>query len=139
MAKRKNSHNILFLCVANSARSQMAEGLARYLFGDNYQIASAGSMPTKLNPYALMVMQEIGIDISRQYSKSVSDLKIENFDLVITLCAEEICPILPKHTKHLHWPIKDPDIKPALGRDEMQARFRQARDIIADKLSRLDF
>src|SRR4051794_8114435 len=97
---------ILFMCVANSARSQLAEGLAKSLF-PGAEIESAGSHPGKLNPYAVMVMSEIGIDISKQYSKSVDDLSpklIVGLDYLITLCAEEVCPIMVSKAKKLHWP-----------------------------------
>jgi len=100
--------NILFLCVANSARSQMAEGLARAVFGDRAIVSSAGSAPSQVNPVAVEVMTEGGIDISSQQSTSVSEIDTSSVDLVITLCAEEVCPILPGNVKRLHWPIADP-------------------------------
>ena len=87
---------ILFMCVANSARSQLAEGLARTVF-PNAEIFSAGSEPSKLNPFAVTVMQEIGIDISAHYSKSFEMLSPQftaSIDYVITLCAEEVCPVV---------------------------------------------
>src|SRR3546814_9614205 len=86
---------ILFLCVANSARSQMAEGLTRYLLGDRATVMSAGSAPSRVNPYAVEAMAEIGIDISGHRSKSVDDIDPAEVDLVVTLCAEEDCPVLP--------------------------------------------
>ena len=99
---------ILFLCVANSARSQMAEGLARRIFGDRSEVISAGSQPSKVNPYAIEAMAEIGIDISGHRSKSVDAIDPAGIDLVITLCAEEICPVFPGRLRRLHWPISDP-------------------------------
>jgi arsenate reductase len=100
---------ILFLCVANSARSQLAEGLAKDLFGDNVWIESAGSEPKTPNPFAIKVLSEVGIDISKNTSKAVSDLKpafVFDLHYVITLCAEEVCPVLPSRTaKKLHWPF----------------------------------
>jgi arsenate reductase len=127
---------ILFVCVANSARSQMAEGLARKLF-PNAEIQSAGSRPGKLNPYAVTAMKEIGIDISNQYSKSTDDLH-PNFlgalDYVITLCAEEVCPVLISKAKKLHWPLPDPATKDPLPEAEVLQRFRAARDVISEKL-----
>jgi arsenate reductase len=126
---------ILFLCVANSARSQMAEGLARHLFGPDAQIASAGSNPTRPNPYAIEAMQEKGVDITGHTSKSVDDFRAEDFDFVITLCAEEVCPFLPGSTHRLHWAIDDPAIDdPSVGPDEMRARFSRARDQIEARL-----
>ena len=104
--------NILFLCVGNSARSQIAEGLAREILGKNHVIESAGSIPTgKINPNAVWAMNEIGIDISSQYSKSIEDLEksfMDNLDFVITLCAEEVCPILNNNAKKIHWMNEDP-------------------------------
>lgn len=127
---------ILFMCVANSARSQLAEGLARKIF-PNAQIESAGSMPAKLNPYAVTVMSELNIDISKHYSKSVDDLDpdfISKLDYVITLCAEEVCPVLISKAKKLHFPFPDPASKDPLSEAEMISRFRIARDSINNKL-----
>lgn len=122
---------ILFLCVANSARSQMAEGLARLLFGDRARIQSAGSQPSRVNPYAVEVMQEIGADLASHSSKSVDTVDPATVDMVITLCAEEVCPVFLGQTRRLHWPIPDPAISdPAIPRDEMLRRFRSARDTI---------
>ncbi len=130
--------NILFLCVANSARSQMAEGLARQLFGSDATVFSAGSAPSRLNPHAKQVMAEVGIDISDQYSKSVDDIDTDSIDLVVTLCAEEVCPVLPGRVRRLHWPIADPaSTDPALTADELRQRFRTARDQIREHLETL--
>ncbi|MGZ3722228.1 MAG: arsenate reductase ArsC, partial [Bdellovibrionales bacterium] len=101
---------ILFMCVANSARSQLAEGLAKKLFPEA-EIKSAGSMPGNLNPYAVAAMKEVGIDISANYSKSYADLSPDfaaSLDYVITLCAEEVCPRVVSNAKKLHWPFADP-------------------------------
>lgn len=128
--------NILFMCVANSARSQMAEGLARQLF-PQAQIQSAGSHPTKLNPYAITVMKEIGIDISKQYSKLYDDLSprfLVALDYVITLCAEEVCPTMVSEARKLHWPFPDPASKEPLSEAEFMRRFRDARDAIEKRL-----
>ena len=104
--------NILFLCVANSARSQMAEGLAKSMLGKNHNIQSAGSIPSgEVHPNAVMTMDDIGIDIREQYSKSIDDLDkdfIDNLDYAITLCAEEVCPVLPSKAENLHWVNEDP-------------------------------
>ena len=130
---------ILFLCVANSARSQMAEGLARHRFGDRAEVASAGSMPTKPNPYAIEAMAGLGIDITGHTSKSVDGMNAGDFDYVITLCAEEVCPWLPGTTKRLHWPIDDPaSDDPSLTPDDMRKRFAKARDIIHAKLAEFE-
>jgi arsenate reductase len=126
---------ILFLCVANSARSQMAEGLARYLFGSAAEIMSAGSAPTKPNPYAIEAMRDRGIDITGHTSKSFDTLDAAAFDYVITLCAEEICPWLPGKTQRLHWPIDDPaSSDPALTPEDFRQRFARARDEIEARI-----
>jgi arsenate reductase len=128
--------NILFMCVANSARSQLAEGLARQVF-PSAQIESAGSHPAKLNPYAVTVMKEIGLDISKHYSKSVDDLSpkfIVGLDYVITLCAEEVCPMMVSKATKLHWPHPDPASKESLPEEVMLQRFTQARDAIHERL-----
>lgn len=127
---------ILFMCVANSARSQLAEGLARKLFPEA-EIQSAGSHPGKLNPFAVEVMKEVGIDISKHYSKSVDDLSprfLVDLNYVITLCAEEVCPILVSKAKKLHWPFPDPATKEPVPETEAVKRFREARDAISKKL-----
>ena len=127
--------HILFLCVANSARSQMAEGLARSLYGSTAVVASAGSKPSRVNPYAIEVMREVGLDLSTHHSKSVEDVDANDVDVVITLCAEEVCPVFLGNVRRLHWPIPDPaSDDPSLGRDEMLRRFRTARDTIREKL-----
>jgi protein-tyrosine-phosphatase len=127
---------ILFLCVANSARSQMAEGLARTMLGDAVVVMSAGSAPSHVNPHANAAMAEHGIDISGHTSKSVADIDAAAVDLVITLCAEEVCPVLPGRVKRLHWPIADPASNdPAIGDEELRARFRTARDQIALRIA----
>lgn len=128
---------ILFMCVANSARSQLAEGLARGVF-PNAEIMSAGSVPSKLNPYAVAVMKESGVDISKHFSKSVDDLPphfLADLNYVITLCAEEVCPVLPsKSARKLHWPFPDPASRDPLPESEMLNRFRVAKDSILKKL-----
>ena len=126
---------ILFLCVANSARSQMAEGLARHLSDPEAQIMSAGSAPTRMNPYAIEVMQDRGIDITSQAAKSFETLDASAFDYVVTLCAEEFCSWLPGKTQRLHWPIDDPaSSDPALTPDAFRQRFAMARDEIEARL-----
>ena len=129
--------NILFMCVANSARSKIAEGLAHTFF-PQAEIRSAGSHPGKLNPYAVQVMKEIGIDISQQYSKSIDDLPpkfIVGLDYIITLCAEEVCPtMVAQRAKKLHWPFPDPATKEPLPEAEHLKRFREARDSIQKQI-----
>lgn len=130
---------ILFLCVANSARSQMAEGLAREMFGNRVEAASAGSAPSRVNPHAIVAMAEIGIDISNHRSKPIDEFDVADFDLVVTLCGEESCPVLPPDVEKLHWPIDDPASKDtSIGRDEMRRRFGRARDEIKARMASLE-
>jgi len=127
--------NILFLCVKNSARSQMAEGLARKLLGDRAIVQSAGSKPAQVNPYAIEVMREVGVDLSTHHSKSVDTVDAATITTVITLCAEEVCPVFLGKVRRIHWPILDPaSDDPALSRDQMLARFRTARDQIQGRV-----
>lgn len=129
------SQSILFLCVANSARSQMAEGLARSILGPSVRVQSAGSEPSTVNPYAVEAMREIGIDISGHTSKSVQTIDPASIDTVVTLCAEEVCPLFLGKVHRLHWPVEDAaSSDPSLTREQMLARFRKARDEIRAKL-----
>jgi arsenate reductase len=127
------AHGILFLCVANSARSQMAEGLARSLVGDRVPVQSAGSSPSRLNPLAVRALAEIGVDIAAQRSKSVDEVDRAAVDTVITLCAEEVCPVYLGHVRRLHWGLPDP-----AGHDEPEEasleRFRFVRDELRRRL-----
>ena len=130
------TRRILFLCVANSARSQIAEGLARAILGDQVHVLSAGSQPTRVNPYAIEALQELGIDISDHRSKSVDEIDTAQLDLVVTLCADEVCPVLPGGTRRLHWPIPDPaSSDPTLSAEVMRERFRTARDEIRARMN----
>ena len=123
--------NILFLCVANSARSQMAEGLAKSMLGQGHNIQSAGSIPSgEVHPNAVIAMDEIGIDIRDQFSKSTDDLDkdfIDNLDYAITLCAEEVCPVIPSNAKSLHWMNEDP-AKKGMSEFEQRILFNKVRD-----------
>ena len=131
--------SILFLCVANSARSQMAEGLARQRFGNRVRVQSAGSHPSRVNPYAIEVMREVGVDLTGHHSKSVDSIDTASVGTVITLCAEEVCPVFLGHVERIHWPIADPaSSDPSLSRDELLSRFRTAIDQIAVLLAGLD-
>ena len=130
--------SVLFLCVANSARSQMAEGLAREIFGAQVRVQSAGSAPSRVNPFAVRAMAELGIDLSTHASKSVDSIDPESVDLVITLCAEEVCPVFLSAARRLHWPLTDPDRKHEDLTDEARlAHFRVARDDIRARLEQL--
>ena len=126
---------ILFICVANSARSQMAEGLGRQYAGHLFEVASAGSQPgDKVHPSAIAAMAEIGIDISHHYPKSLDEVGIENFDRIIALCAEESCPTLGKPIES--WAMPDPAVADP---DEqgLLRRFRKTRDAIKDRIMKL--
>ncbi len=130
---------ILFLCVANAARSQMAEGLARKLWGSSVAVQSAGSHPSTVHPYAIEVMREVGVDLSTHRSKSVQTIDPATVGMVITLCAEEVCPVFMGTIRRLHWPIQDPARgEGSVSRDEMMKRFRTARDQIQARLGALD-
>lgn len=126
---------ILFLCVANSARSQLAEGLAKSIFGETAEIQSAGSVPSgRVQPWAIEVLREDGIDVSHHTSKSVDNLPpefLQGLDFVITLCAEEVCPMIVSRARRLHWPIPDPASAPESAKAEA---FRVARETIRKKL-----
>jgi arsenate reductase len=117
----------------------MAEGLARTVLGAKAEVASAGSEPKTVNPWAVKALAEVGIDISKHRSKSVAELPrdfVDSLDYVITLCAEEVCPVLPGRAKRLHWPLPDPAGRE--GPDEVQLqRFREARDSIKARLVEL--
>ena len=101
---------ILFLCTRNSCRSQMAEGFAKKMLSKNMEIFSAGLEPKGVHLMAIKVMQEIGVDISHQKSKNISEVPIDKIDLVVTLCgdAAERCPIFPGKVERIHWEIEDP-------------------------------
>ncbi len=129
--------SILFLCVANSARSQMAEGLARARFGARVPVESAGSQPSRVNPLAAAVMAEIGIDISGHRSTGVADVDPARVGTVVTLCADEVCPAFLGAARRLHWPLPDP-AGAAGSEEERRRRFREVRDEIARRLETLD-
>ena len=131
------SGGISFLCVANSARSQMAEGLARRRFAARTPVCSAGSRPSRVNPNAIEVMRELGIDIATHRSKSVDEIDAASIDTVVTLCAEASCPVFLGHVCRLHWPIEDPAGAPGLTKAETLARFRAARDEIEARIGEL--
>ncbi len=127
---------ILFLCVANSARSQLAEGIAKSMFGASAEIESAGSEPSgKVQPWAVEVLRQQGIDISKNFSKSVDQLPpyfLAELDYVITLCAEEVCPNITLKAKRSHWPIPDPASVPE---SEKEFAFTRAAAQIREKLN----
>ena len=124
---------VLFLCVANSARSQIAEGVALLLAPPAVSLFSAGSAPTTVQPEAVAVMAEIGVDIEWHRSKHVDEIPGSQIDTVITLCTEEVCPVYPGEVRKLHWALPDPAAVDA-GEDRIGA-FRAVRDELMDRLS----
>ena len=137
MTAPEHTPGVLFLCVGNSARSQMAEGLARAHFGDAVRVQSAGSKPSSVHPLAVAALAEVGIDLSRQRSKSVAEIDAGSVDLVITLCAEEVCPVYPKRVRKLHWPLPDPAAGPSVFAHPLDA-FRDVRDELARRIAEID-
>lgn len=127
---------VLFLCVHNSARSQIAEGLARAVAPADCVVASAGTRPSRVHPLAIEVMGEIGIDISGQRSKNVADVPLGPMDTVVTLCAEgdAECPTVPAETRRVHWPLPDPSAAPEAS---SLAAFREVRDELKWRISSL--
>jgi arsenate reductase len=126
---------VLFLCTHNSARSQMAEGMLRSLAGDHFEVYSAGTEATHVRPLAIRAMDEIGIDISGQESKTLERYLREPFDYVITVSddANEACPFFPGAQSRLHWSIEDPS-KVEGSEDERLEVFRRVRDGIKDRV-----
>jgi arsenate reductase len=119
---------VLFLCVKNSARSQMAEGLARSMAPPGYRFASAGSDPGTVNPLAVQALAEQQIDISTHRAKGLASAELDEVDTIVTLCAEEVCPIVPGQVQRLHWPLPDP---------KDLASFRTVRDELRRRLPAL--
>ena len=126
---------VLILCTGNSARSQMAEGLLKSIGGSGYEVFSAGTHPSVVNPLAIEVMRELGIDIADHRSKSVDEFAEEEFDYIITVCdrANENCPVFPGHAKRIHWSFDDP-AKAEGTDDERSFVFRRVRDEISGRL-----
>jgi arsenate reductase (thioredoxin) len=134
----KSKTRVLFVCIHNSARSQMAEAFLNQLGGDRFEALSAGLEPGTLNPWVVEVMREIGVDISGNQTKSVFDFykRGELFGYVITVCdgaSGERCPIFPGITQRLHWEFPDPAAV-AGSREEILARIREIRDSIKLKI-----
>jgi arsenate reductase len=132
MADRKR---VLFLCVHNSARSQMAEGLLRARAGDAYEVHSAGNLATEVRPLAIRAMAEIGIDISGQRSKSTADYAGQRFDYAVTVCdeANEACPYFANAAHQVHWRFEDPAAASGSDDDKL-AVYRRVRDEIRTQI-----
>jgi arsenate reductase len=130
-----NKKRVLFLCTGNSCRSQMAEGFLRHMAGDKFEVFSAGVKPTQVNPLAIKVMVEVGIDISKHKSKSAMEFIGQQFDYVITVCdnAKQTCPVFPGKYDKIHWDLEDP--AEAQGSEEERlAFFRRIRDEIKNNI-----
>ena len=130
--------SILFLCTGNSCRSQMAEAIAKKEISDNILIESAGTNPEQVNPYAIQVLKDIGIDISKNVSKKKELKDIVKYDLIITLCgnAKDNCPIIKLPAKYIHWDIEDP--AKFRGTDSsINLKFAEVRDIIYNHINLL--
>jgi thioredoxin type arsenate reductase len=127
---------VLFLCVANSARSQMAEGIARSLAPAGTRVWSAGSRPTSVRPEAVEVLREIGIDISEHRSKGVEDVPADEVETVVTLCSEEECPVFLGEAVRLHWGLPDPAAATGSETDRLEA-FRRVRDELERRIEKL--
>jgi arsenate reductase (thioredoxin) len=125
---------VLFDCTENSSRSQMAEGFLRQRGGDRFTVFSGGAQPTKLNPTAVEVMKEIGIDIAGQHAKDVAQFLGQSFQYVIRVCdkVREKCPVLPGAIWYLDWSFEDPAAAPGTGAEKLAA-FRRVRDQIEEK------
>ncbi len=128
--------NVLILCTANSARSQMAEGLLRNLVGDQMRIESAGSQPSVVNPLAIEAMREKGLDISAHRSKHLNEFLQQPFDYVITVCdnAAETCPVFPGKATRIHWSFPDPAAVEGSHAEKLDS-FRRVRDAIEAQFS----
>jgi len=129
---------VMFLCTANSCRSQMAEGFAKEFGKGLIEVHSAGLMAAGVHNRAIAVMKEIGIDISNQKSKVIEEGLLKQMDIIVTLCgyAEELCPYTPPEIKRIHWPIKDP-VGTIGTEQEIMNEFRHARDEIKEKVQKL--
>ena len=136
--KESSLKKVMFLCTANSCRSQMAEGFAKEYGKGLIEIYSAGLMAAGVHKRAAAVMKEIGIDISRQESKTIDETLLRQMDVVVTLCnyAESLCPSTPSGIRRIHWPIKDP--VGTIGTEEqIMNEFRRARDEIKEKVQKI--
>ena len=127
---------VLFLCTANSCRSQMAEGIVNHFWKDRLEALSAGTQASFVNPLAIEVMKEIGVDIAKHRSKNLSEFDGQNFDHVITLCgdANETCPLYIGTTKKMHIGFDDP-AKATGSAEDVRREFRRVRDEVIDQLA----
>ena len=126
---------VVFLCVANSARSQLAEAVAKPMAPPGVRVLSAGSQPWRIHPVAVRVLAEIGLDASGALSKGTDEIPIAEAELVVTLCAREVCPALPPTVRRLHWPLRDPAT--GWGEADLLRRFRATRDDLRERIADL--
>ena len=131
----KKKAKVLFICTGNSCRSQMAEGLLRSMAEDQYEVFSAGSHPSRVNPMAIETMKEVGIDISNHTSDPIDDYLHLEIDVVITVCdsAKQICPVFPGNAIHIHWRIEDPFQGWTFEKSQLDS-FRDTREVIKKKI-----
>jgi arsenate reductase len=132
---------ILFLCASNATRSQMAEGMARKALADRFEIYSAGIQPIAMNPLAIKIMNEIGIDISQQKSKSINEVPWKEMDIIVTLCgtSSKSLPALPPTIQRLHWPVPDPVTMTSHygfknSSEGKQLAFKEVRDMLQKRM-----
>jgi arsenate reductase (thioredoxin) len=128
---------VLFICTANAARSQMAEGLLRAKYGDRFEVFSAGTHPSRVSTRAIRVMKEIGIDISHHRSKSIDEMSGKTFDLAVTLCdhASQVCPVMTCAKKTIHHGFPDPHLTLGI-EDDLSEGYRRVRDEIGTWIDR---
>ena len=131
MAKQR----VIFICTHNSARSQMAEAMLREFGGETFEAFSAGTEAAGIRPETIQVMNEIGLDISGQRSKTIDEFRGQSFEWFITVCdqAQQNCPVLPGVREVAHWSIEDPSLAEGTP-EERLAAFRRARDLIRKRL-----
>ncbi len=122
---------VLFVCTANAARSQMAEGYLRAKYGDRYEVFSAGTRKARVSTRAIEVMREIGIDISHHHSKTLDEVTGMSFDIAVILCdrARQVCPVIPNATRTIHKGFDDPHLTPGTDEDILKG-YRRVRDEI---------
>ena len=130
-----NRGKVIFICTGNSCRSQMAEGLLRNMAGDLFEVFSAGSHPSRLHPASIIVMAELGIDISNHSADSIDEYLDKNIDIVISVCdnARQACPSFPGDIQQIHWSIDDPFHGWGSEPDDLLP-YRETRDILKDRI-----
>ncbi len=128
--------HLLFMCLANSARSQLAEGLARASAPEGVRVSSAGSRPAFVHPLSVVVLAELGIDISSHFSKAIESVDTDSVDAVITLCAEQVCPVPPRAALCVDWALADPS-RGAHDAEQARLGFRRTRDELRERIALL--